>query len=139
VKVAFLSDGLDINNPDFIRADGSHVFIDYQDFIGNGTTAPTSGAEGFTDASALAAQGRQVYDLSTYVHPSHPLPAGCTIRVRGVAPDASLVGLIALGPDEVGSASGILQAIDYAVSVDHVDVLNDGDELIGIPYSYTVG
>src|SRR5260370_460043 len=31
VEVAFMADGIDINNPDFIRPDGGHVFVDYQD------------------------------------------------------------------------------------------------------------
>jgi Peptidase inhibitor I9 len=44
VKVGFIVDGLDTNNPDFIRADGQHVFVDYKDFSGFGTSAPTSGA-----------------------------------------------------------------------------------------------
>ena len=63
VKVGFIADGLDINNPDFIRANGQPVFVDYQDFSGTGTTAPTDGAEAFDDASSIAAQGRTVYDL----------------------------------------------------------------------------
>jgi hypothetical protein len=92
VKVAFFADGLDINNPDFIRADGSHVFIDYRDFTGDGPDAPTSAAEAFGDASSIAAQGRQTYDVSDFVNPLHPLPPGCTITVRGVAPGASLIG-----------------------------------------------
>ncbi|MBV6701237.1 S8 family serine peptidase [Kitasatospora aureofaciens] len=123
VKVAYIADGLDPNNPDFIRADGSHAVVDYQDFAGDGTNAPTGGAEAFGDASAVIAQGRQVYDVSKFVNASHPLPAGCNIRVRGLAPDASLVALKAGG--EMMSNSSILQAIDYAVRVAHVDVLNE--------------
>src|SRR5262249_22185245 len=42
VKVAWLADGIDINNPDFIRANGDHVFVDYQDFSGEGPNAPSS-------------------------------------------------------------------------------------------------
>ena len=96
VKVAWIADGLDVDNPDFIRADGSHVFIDYQDFSGT-DAEPTIGDEAFGDASSIAAQGLHSYDLSNYVMPKHPLPAGCTITVRGVAPGASLVGLKVFG------------------------------------------
>ncbi|MER7752543.1 S8 family serine peptidase [Kitasatospora sp. NPDC097643] len=123
VKVAYIADGLDPNNPDFIRADGSHAVVDYQDFSGTGVDAPTGGAEAFGDASAVIAQGRQVYDVSEFVNASHPLPTGCTIRIRGLAPDANLVALRAGG--EIMSNSSILQSIDYAVSVAHVDVLNE--------------
>jgi subtilase family protein len=124
VKVAFFADGVDINNPDFIRADGSHVFIDYRDFTGDGPNAPSGGAEAFGDASSVAAQGRQVYDLSNFVNPAHPLPPGCTIRVRGVAPGASLVGMKVFG--EGGSfTSTIIQGLDWAVTQDHVDILSE--------------
>ena len=125
VKVGFIADGLDINNPDFIRADGSHVFVDYQDFSGDGLAAVTGGAEAFGDASAIAAQGRQVYDLSNFVNPAHPLPPGCNITVRGMAPGASLVGLKVFGNATTAPTSRFIQAIDYAVNVDHVDVLNE--------------
>jgi Subtilase family/Peptidase inhibitor I9 len=124
VKVAFFADGVDINNPDFIRPDGSHVFIDYRDFTGDGPNAPSGGAEAFGDASSVAAQGRQVYDLSNFVNPAHPLPPGCTIRVRGVAPGASLVGMKVFG--EGGSfTSTIIQGLDWAVTQDHVDILSE--------------
>ena len=66
VKVAFFADGLNINNPDFIRPDGSHVFIDYRDFSGDGLNAPTGAAEAFGDASSIAAQGRETYDISSF-------------------------------------------------------------------------
>jgi len=125
VRVAFLADGVDPNNADFIRPDGSHVFIDYQDFSGEGPFAPTGGGEAFGDASAIAAQGRQTYDLSNFVNPAHPLPAGCTIRVLGMAPDASLVGLKVFPAGGFAFNSSILEALDYAVTHDHVDVINE--------------
>ncbi|MGF1428047.1 S8 family serine peptidase [Kitasatospora sp. LaBMicrA B282] len=123
VKVAYIADGLDPNNADFIRPDGTHAVVDYQDFSGDGFFAPSGAAEAFGDASAMIAQGRQSYDVSKFVNPSHPLPAGCNIRVEGISPGASLVALKAGG--ELFPNSAILQSIDYAVTVAHVDVLNE--------------
>jgi hypothetical protein len=123
VKVAFLADNMDPNYADFIRPDGSHVFTDYQDFSGDGPNTTDSGAEAFGDASSIAAQGVVVHDLSRFVNQAHPLPPGCTIVVRGVAPGASLVGLNVFGSTATNSA--VLQAIDYAVTVAHVDVINE--------------
>ncbi|MBW8804978.1 MAG: S8 family serine peptidase [Catenulisporales bacterium] len=125
VKVAWIADGLDIDNPDFIRADGTPVFSDYQDFSGTDPNGDESGGEAFGDASDIAAQGRQVYDLSKYVTPHHPLPPGCTITVRGVAPGASLVGLNVFGAADLVFDSTVVQAVDYAVNVANVDVINE--------------
>jgi hypothetical protein len=47
--------------------------------------------------------------------------------VIGVAPGASLVGLV------FGSNSSVLRAIDYAVTTDHVDVLNESFGRTPIP------
>ncbi len=124
VKVAFLADGLDVRNPDFVRPDGTPVIVDFQDFSGEGTAAPSEGSEAFGDASTIAAQGRQTYDLSDFMNPASPLPPGCTIRIRGMAPGASLVALKVFGPD-VSSISMIVQGIDYAVNVASVDVINE--------------
>jgi hypothetical protein len=123
VKVGFLADNMDPNYADFIRPDGSHVFVDYQDFSGDGPNTTDGGAEAFGDASSIAAQGVVVHDLSNFVNQAHPLPRGCNIIVRGVAPGASLVGLNVFGSTATNSA--VLQAIDYAVTVAHVDVLNE--------------
>jgi hypothetical protein len=123
VKVAFLADNMDPNYADFIRPDGSHVFSDFQDFSGDGPNTTDSGAEAFGDASSIAAQGTVVHDLSKFVNQNHPLPAGCNIIVKGVSPGASLVGLNVFGSTATNSA--VLQAIDYAVTVDHVDIINE--------------
>ena len=123
VTVGFIADGLDINNTDFIRADGSHVFVDYKDFSGEGTDVPTGGGEAFLDASSVAAQGRNVYDIANYS--ALPLKGTCRIRIEGVAPGANLVGLSIFGAEDAGFNSSFLQAIDYAVAVDHVNVLNE--------------
>ncbi len=121
VKVGFLADGIDTSNPNFVRADGQHVFVDYQDFSGWGTNSPTNGAEAFLDASSIAAQGRKVYDLSSY---GTGLTAPCRIRILGAAPGASLVGLDVFGGG-VAWTSTILQAINWAVLHDHVNVLDE--------------
>ena len=123
VKVAWIADGIDINNPDFIRANGQHVFVDYQDFSGTGTSANTSGGEAFLDASSIAAQGRHVYNIQNFGNV--PLNRPCLIRVLGVAPGASLVGLNVFGSSNVAFNSVFLEAIDWAVTHDHVNVLNE--------------
>ena len=122
VTVGFIADAIDPNNPDFIRANGQHV-VNLVDFSGFGTAAPTSGAEGFGDASAIAAQGREVYDVSHYS--ALPLNRPCNIRVEGVAPGVNVVGLVAFGASNVAPDSSILEAIDYAITTAHVNVLNE--------------
>jgi len=122
VKVAFIADGVNINNPDFIRANGQHVFVDYQDFSGAGTNAPTDGGEAFLDSSSIAAQGREVYNVASY---GVGLSTSCKIRILGVAPGASLVGLNVFGQAEDAYNSVFLAAINYAVNHDHVNVLNE--------------
>lgn len=126
VTVGFIADGTDINQPDLIRADGSHVVVDYQDFSGDGTTSATSGAEAMGDVGSIAAQGRATYDLADFVNPAHPLPAGCNIHIEGMAPGASVVALKVFSNNLLTApTSTIVQAIDYSVNVDHVNVLNE--------------
>ena len=122
VKVAFIADGVDINNPDFIRANGQHVFVDYQDFSGTGTNAPTGAGEAFIDSSSIAAQGREVYNVAGY---GVGLSTACKIRILGVAPGASLVGLNVFGSALNAYDSVFLEAINYAVNHDHVNVINE--------------
>ena len=123
VTVGFIADAIDPDNPDFIRPNGQHVVVDLKDFSGFGTSAPTAGAEGFGDASSIVAQGREVYDVSHFS--ALPLNRPCNIRVEGVAPGANLVGLVAFGASDVAPDSSILEAIDYAITTAHVNVLNE--------------
>ena len=125
VRIAVFPDGLDPNNPDFISPDSSHAIFDYQDFTGSGPNAATGGAEAFGDASSIIAQGTQVFDLSGEVNPAHPLPPGCNIRIRGVAPGASLAVMKVFGSANFAFTSEILQGVDYAVNTDHVDILSE--------------
>jgi subtilisin family serine protease len=125
VKVGIIADGLDPNNPDLIRPNGQHVIFDFQDFSGFGPGAPTDGRESFLDAGTIASQGNQTYDLSGFVNPAHPLPPGCNIKIKGFAPGASLAVLNVAGSNAGFFNSQIIQAIEWAVLHDHVNVLNE--------------
>ncbi len=124
VTVAFMADGLDPTNPDFQRnADyrstgsptGSPVVTQY-DFSGDAPGVATSGGEAFLDASSIAAQGNQTYDLNNFVAPVHQFAKPCDIKIVGVAPGANVEALKVFSEFNDTTESGFLQAINYAVS-----------------------
>jgi hypothetical protein len=127
VKVAFIADGIDPKNVNFLNKSGKSVFADYQDFTGNGAGAPTDGGEAFLDANTIAGQGIHVYNLSGFTQQNYK--NGCDVRIEGVAPGASLVGLDIFSSEAnhtyATTNSMIAEAIDYAVEHDHVNVINE--------------
>ena len=130
VKVAYIADGLDPTVAGFTRPDGSNVFIDYEDFTGDPAGTPTAGGEAFGDASSIAAQDNPngkplLFDISKFVVPAYPLPSPCNVRIRGMAPGASLVGLNVFSSLGFTTTSTFVQAIEWAVSHDDVDVINE--------------
>ena len=109
-------------NPNLIRPDGSHVVLD----------SPTPNAdngndETYGDASVVAAQGVVTYDYSKEL-PYSGLPAGCTFRIKGLAPGASLVD--PRNTDTPGTTnqgefeSAIIAGIDKAVVKLHANVIS---------------
>ncbi len=126
VKVGMITDGLDPNDPDLMR-NGSSIVTEV-DFSGGGVDAPSPGGEAFADAGSIAAQGNVTYDLSERV-PGNPqlggAGSGCDMRIRGVAPGATLYVLKAFGAGDYTTTEDLVAAIDYAVSTAHVNVLNE--------------
>ena len=145
VTVAYLADGIDPGNADLRRnrtyaspasPAGSRVITSYRDFSGDGTAAPTGGAEAFGDAASIAAQGNVTYDLSRFVSRAHPLPRGCDIRIVGAAPGATLLALKVYSQNGVTTGSGFVQAINYAVA-SGAKVINESFGSNGFPDTAT--
>jgi hypothetical protein len=132
VKVAFFSGGIDVNNPEFVRPDGSHVITAVRDFTGDGTEDHADGGEGFGDAGAIAAQGARTYDLAKQL-PHAGLSKGCSFRIHGFAPDAELVAMKVWGEHAGGWLSQMARAIDDAVWKEKVDVINLSTDYGALP------
>ncbi|GIH18628.1 S8 family serine peptidase [Rugosimonospora africana] len=139
--VIVANDGINAlaGNPNFVRADGSHVVLDAPDY-----TRDASDGEYYGDASSIAGQGLVTYDFSKEL-PFSGLPAGCTFRIKGVAPDASLVdtSLIDTPPSADGEAapeseSQIVAGIDRAVVQEHADVISESYGYRQQPGRYSV-
>ncbi len=123
VTVGDMAVGINPDEPEMIRPDGQHVIADYKDFSGEGT-APQGpeDLESYLDDSIMAAQGRLVYDLHDY---TPDMPAGCDIRLQGIAPGITIDAYKSYGDNDMTTLSSFLETIDYAVNVDHVNVLNE--------------
>ncbi len=93
VKVAFIAEGIDVDQPNFQRSNGSHVIVDQADFTGEGVAGTVSGGEASLDASSIAAQGNVDY-TAKFANGQK-----CTFVVEGAAPGADLVSLKAFPSD----------------------------------------
>jgi hypothetical protein len=131
VKIAVFPDGMDPNLPNFQRSNGhggtESAITDYQDFSGESINAVTAGGEAFGDVSSIVAQGTTVYNLDQEINPQFANTssgASCDIRVLGVAPGADVDVMKVFGDTNDAFDSEILQGIDYAVAVDHVNILS---------------
>lgn len=123
-------------NPNFIRRNGTHVVIDAPN-----PNEDDSDGEYYGDASSVAAQGTVIYDYSKEL-PYSGLPKGCTFKLRGVAPGASLVDTSEVelphGPDAkpTKSESQIIAGIDYDVLTEHADILSESYGYQQVPGQY---
>ena len=131
VTVATIADGIDPTNPDFQRnpayGPAGQPVVHEVDFSGDPAGTPTAGGEMFLDASSIAAQGNQEYNIAQYVNPLQAarLPAsGCWVRIVGAAPGASVLALKVFSENNDTTESGFIQAVQYAVQ-NGVKVINE--------------
>ncbi|HLX32029.1 MAG TPA: S8 family serine peptidase [Gaiellaceae bacterium] len=133
VNIAVFPDGVDPSLPDFQRG-GQSAVTDYQDFTGEGASAPTTGGEAFGDVSSLVAQGNTTYNLDQELNPDFATSGGtCDVKVLGVAPGASVDVMKVFGNTNLSFTSVILQGIDYALQHDHPNILSISIGFFAVP------
>lgn len=124
VSIAVFPDGMDPNLPDFQRG-GNSAVADYQDFTGEGTSAPTGGGEAFGDVSSIVSQAQTTYNLDQLINPDFAANGGtCDVKVLGVAPGAGVDVMKVFGDTNYSFTSEILEGVDWAIQQDHVNILS---------------
>jgi hypothetical protein len=130
--VAYIADGIDPSNNNFIRANGKSAITVYRDFTGDGTHVPSgAGGEAFGDANTIAGQGRHVFNVQNFSFQG--LTEKCNIRIEGVAPGANIEALRVFGVNNSTTTSAFLDAINFATVVDPVNVINESFGENGFP------
>ncbi len=130
--VAYIADGIDPSNNNFIRANGKSAITVYRDFTGDGTHVPSgAGGEAFGDANTIAGQGRHVFNVQDFSYQG--LTEKCNIRIEGVAPGANVEALRVFGVNNTTTTSAFLDAINFATVVDPVNVINESFGENGFP------
>ncbi|HEY2079421.1 MAG TPA: protease inhibitor I9 family protein [Streptosporangiaceae bacterium] len=130
--VAYIADGIDPNNVNFIRKNGKSAITVYRDFTGDGThVASGAGGEAFGDANAIGGQGRHTYNVQNFSFQG--LTQKCNVRIEGVAPGANIEALRVFGLNNSTTTSAFLDAINFATVVDPVNVINESFGENGFP------
>jgi hypothetical protein len=130
--VAWIADGIDPNNVNFIRKDGKSAFSVYRDFTGDGTRGSSgAGGEAFGDANTIGGQGLHVYNVQNFSFQG--LTQKCNIRIEGVAPGVSIEGLRVFGFNNSTTTSAFLDAINFATVVHPANVINESFGENGFP------
>jgi Peptidase inhibitor I9 len=134
--VAYIADGLDPHNINFLRKNGKSDFSFYRDFTGDGTKGPSgAGGEAFGDANTMVGQGLHVYNVQHFSTQGLTVP--CNIKIEGVAPGASIEGLRVFGFSNSTTTSAFLDAINFATVVHPANVINESFGENGFPDSDT--
>ncbi len=134
VNVAYIAGHINTTISDFQRnpeyvgpGSPAGAVVSEQNFNGDPAGADSGDLEAFLDMSSIAAQGNVIHDLSQFVNPAHPLPAGCDLTITGDAPGATVTGLDVFTDPSTGFAtttSNFVQAIDWAVA-NGINVINE--------------
>jgi len=122
-------------NPNLIRPDGKHVVIDSPTPNEDDSNFDGGGDEWYGDASSIGGQGTVTYDFSKEL-PYSNLPAGCTFRIVGIAPGASIVdtGYFGQGTSDVPTTeSEAIAGLDIAAIDDGVSVVSESYGYGAIP------